>query len=158
MPASVRRIRSDTISGAVQQFADISAKPALEWDKAVALPTDPIEREQALTIFNDLLAGRNREHWRPHHARLLSETALLTGQISVMNAMLLKDGAIAVGRNGHPARSPVLDALSMLQSLRTQNYKSLDLLGARANEDSRSKGANQAAQKVKSGGANDLLA
>ncbi len=158
MTATVRRIRSDTISGAVQQFADANAAPALEWDEAVQLPTDPLEKEQALTIFADLLAGRNREHWRPHHARLLSETALLTGQISAMTAILLREGSISAGKNGHPTRSPVLDALSMLQSLRTQNYKSLDLVGARANDDSRSKGANQAAQKIQRGGAHDLLA
>jgi hypothetical protein len=154
----IRRTRADTVNGAVEQFRDANSAPPLEWDEAVQLPADPAEREQALAIFNDLLSGRNREHWRPHHARLLSETALITGQISVMTNVLIRTGSLAKGKNGHTSRSPVLDALSMLQSLRMQNYKSLDLIGARASEDSRSKGANKASQLIKRGDYDDLLA
>lgn len=156
MTAQVRRTRSDTVNGIIQQFADAQADDALKWDDSVLLPDDATERAQALEIFSEMLQGRNREHWKPHHSRLLSETALISLQISKLTKNVVEQGAIVEGRGGYKIRSLALDALSMLQSLRTQNFKSLDLIGNRASLDTRAAGAARA--KSTMAGRDDLLA
>ena len=140
----MRKLRSDSTTSQVLAFKRANDEPPLHWSEHVQLPPDSAEAEEAKRIFADMLEGRSRSHWKPHHARLLSETSLLTGQISKMTALLLKTGSVTAGKNGHPTRSPVLDALSMLQSLRMQNLKSLGLVGGHAERDNDSKSENNA--------------
>jgi hypothetical protein len=137
----VRKVRRDTIQGLLQAHQDAGAVDVLQWPNAVELPANDVEAHEARAIFSDLQKGRSRAHWRPHHARLLAETSLLSGQISVMTKMLLANGSVVVGKNGHSTRSPILDALSMLVSLRGQNLKGLGLIGQHAEADGRAKGA-----------------
>ncbi len=138
-------------------FQAAQSPDVLEWPAGVELPGDPAEAAQAKVTFSELQKGRNRTHWKPHHGTLLAETSLLNNQISVMSKLLIKSGAVVKTPKGHLARNPVLDALSMLASLRTQNYKALGLTGGFAERDGAATGQNQARQTMAAHGEADSL-
>jgi hypothetical protein len=139
-----RKQRSDSIAGELTAHLEARLPDPLYWPQDVALPVDVEDARKAKVIFSELQHGRNHSYWRPHHARMLAEYALLTGQIDKLMALVLKTGAVTQGKNGHLTRSPLLDAMSMMVSQRAQLLKSLGLIGARAEEDSAAKSANSA--------------
>ena len=153
---------SGSTSAQVAAFAAIEAPPPLTWPAAVKLPAKDDEAAQVLATFNDVLRARSPEHWRPHHAPLIAEYALLSGQIQVMTAVLIRSGALVKNsaQNGF-IRNPALDALSMLQSLRGQLSKQLGLSGAFFENDGVARSTNEASQvisKAKQNNYDDLLA
>lgn len=135
----VRKIRVDTVAGAVATFQEASKADPLSWPSDVNLPADQEEQTKALAIFSEVQAGRARAHWKPHHARMVAEYSLLTGQIDLLMARILATGPTIITAKGHEARNPLLDAMSMFTAQRNQLIKSLGLAGARAETDNSAK-------------------
>jgi hypothetical protein len=79
-----------------------------------------------------------------------------------MTAMLMRSGSLIKSSSGASfVRSPVLDSLSMLQSLRGQLSKQLGLSGAYFEQDGVARSTNEASQvisKAKQNNYDDLLA
>ncbi len=143
----VRKIRVDTVAGAVLSFQSATQADPLTWPSDVNLPSDQDEQKKALAIFSEVQAGRARSHWKPHHARMVAEYSLLTGQIDLLMARILATGPTIITAKGHEARNPLLDAMAMFTSQRNQLIKSLGLAGARAETDTSAK----AEQAIKDG-------
>ncbi len=147
--ATVRKTRRDTVQGAVNSFQDVMAADVLAWPESMPLPEDQQEAAQAKLEFSNLQKGRARSHWRPHHAAILADAALMGGQLAKLSAMLIKSGPIIKTEKGHATRSPILDSMSMVASLRGQALKQLGLVGERAERDGVATGQNQARQTMK---------
>lgn len=145
---TTRKIRRDSLQGQLNAFAAAQSADVLQWPDSVTLPADPAEAATAKMHFSNLQKGRARSHWRPHHSTLMAEVALMSGQIAKLTEMLTKSGAVIRTEKGHLTRSPLLDALSMVVSLRTQNLKSLGLVGDHAERDGAAHGQNQARQTL----------
>lgn len=144
MATKIRKTRSDTVAGAIEAHQAAQMPDPLQWPTDVALPVALEDERKAKLIFSEVQAGRNRSHWRPHHARQVAEYALLTGQIDKLMAFVIEHGPTTKGPSGHVTRSPALDAMSMLTSQRNQLTKALGLIGQRAEQDSDAKTQNGA--------------
>ena len=144
MVTKMRKTRVDTVAGAINAHSEAQLPDPLQWPQDVALPAAEEDARKAKIIFSEVQAGRNRNHWKPHHARQVAEYALLTGQIDKLMAVVIQTGPVTRGINGHLTRSPILDAMSMLTSQRNQLTKALGLIGIRAEQDSDAKAQNGA--------------
>jgi hypothetical protein len=144
MVTKIRKTRSDTVAGSLEAHRAAQLPDPLTWPQDVALPAAPDDERKVKTIFSEVQAGRNRNHWRPHHSRQVAEYALLTGQIDKLMAFVIEHGPTAKGPSGHVTRSPALDAMSMLTSQRNQLTKALGLIGQRAEQDNDAKAQNGA--------------
>ncbi len=146
--ATTRKTRRDSLQGQLDAFAAAQSADVLQWPDSVDLPADPAEAATAKMHFSNLQKGRARSHWRPHHSTLMAEVALMSGQIAKLTEMLTKSGAVIRTEKGNLTRSPLLDALSMVASLRSQNLKSLGLVGQHAEKDGAGKVESAARQTL----------
>lgn len=144
MATKIRKTRADTIAGSIEAHRAAQLPDPLTWPADVALPAAPDDERKVKTIFSEVQAGRNRNHWKPHHSRQVAEYALLTGQIDKLMAFVIEHGPTHKGPSGHVSRSPALDAMSMLTSQRNQLTKALGLVGQRAEQDNDAKAQNGA--------------
>jgi hypothetical protein len=145
MPARKTDPRNTTQS-LLRAHVAAAAKPVLAWPPALELPSDETQRSEALNEFDQVLKGRNAAHWKPHHASLVGEYALISGQIRTLMKQLNKFGPLTKSPNNPSQliRSPLLDALTMLQSNRSTLVKQLGLSGAAAEGDGLAKAAQEA--------------
>ena len=155
---SVRKPRSDSVSAAVNAHKVAREAPPLNWPThLIDLPSDDGEREQVLTVFEDMQRARDPNWWRPHHALNLAEVSLLQCQRSKLISLLAQTGALTTS-GGRTARSPVLDALSMVTSNITQCLKPLGISVSQLERDAHSHNANAARNTLDSRDPRRLLA
>ena len=156
MPVKPRKTRSDSVAGLTQAFADANKPVPLTWPESIDLPSNQSERAEALKCFEEVQRARSSKFFKPHHSILIAEYAIVTGQIRVLMEMLRRSGAV-INSNGRPTRSPVLDAMSVLYSIRSQLMKQLNLTGRYLEDDSAAASANRASQVMMGHDDNDML-
>ena len=161
MPARRKPVLQGSVEGLVQALQKAEAPPVYEFPPHFALPDDPADRADLLKEFYDLQLHRSREHWAGEmHRNLLAELATINHQIRVQTRILMATGAVAVSAKGGSVRSPSLDAMSLLVSIRGGLLKNLGLTESQRERDGEAravKGAKSVISKAKAT-ENDLLA
>ena len=144
--------RKDSNTARIHAFEAASSGPALEWPKSVNLPTDKAEAAEVKSYFNEVLLGRQKEHWAPFHAALVADLSLLMLQKRKLTQDVAEEGATVVSEKGWASRNPKLDALSTISALVSQNLKALGLVGAVREADRKAAGEKDAAAKPRRSG------
>jgi len=134
-----RKTRSDTVAGALETNRLVKQGAALEWpESSFPLDTwDDVTQDFLLGEFNEMLQSRNFKHWRPHHAGLLAEIAIINLEQRKLLGVMTKAGSMSKGgKNGDRlTRSPILDSMATLSALRQSLLKSAGINTASAEND-----------------------
>ena len=144
--------RKGSTTARIHAFEAVSNGSALEWPQTVKLPSDEAEAAEVKSYFNQVLLGRQRDHWAPFHAALVADLSLLMLQKRKLTQDVAEEGATIVSEKGWPCRNPKLDALSTISALISQNLKALGLVGAVREADRKTAGEKDAAAKTRRSG------
>ena len=131
-----RSPRKDSINELVDAHRLAREGAQFEWPVHIDLPKGK-DADVALNAFNNLQLARNPRHWRPHHIDQLAELALMIGQRQKLVMLLVEHGPITENARGAEVVSPLLSALSALQSTITQSLKPLGLSATQLENDSK---------------------
>ena len=157
MPVKARKPRSDSITTAVAAAKLAREEVPFVWPSHVELPANENDRDIALGTFVQLQMAREPRWWRPHHRDSLAELSLLLGQRQRLIVLLTKTGPMTT-QNGRALRSPILDALSQLQSIVTQSLKPLGISPTQLENDKHGAAISDARNVIEKSPLDDLLA
>ena len=157
MPTKARKPRSDSITTAVAAAQLARQEVPFLWPDHIDLPANENDRDIALGTFAALQAAREPRWWRPHHRDSLAELSLLLGQRQKLIMLLTKTGPMTT-QNGRATRSPVLDALSQIQSIVSQSLKPLGISPTQLENDKHGAAISDARNVIERSPLDDLLA
>lgn len=122
---------SNTIQAHLIAFSNSSNR--IHWPRCRVsdLPIDEFDREAVVRIFDSVINGKPRNEWIDYEVENAAvNLALLEYDLSKLQRNLMAQGYTVPSPNNpaHQVRNPLLDAISMGFSLKSQLHKQLGLM------------------------------